>query len=861
VSGGGAAVTARLWVSTGGNDSGGTCARQGSPVAFASLGGNGCLTTQKACSLANGGDTIGVENGTYATQLITCQPASLVTFVPDGGTVTFGGLCIGGNGSAGTCLTAGTGVPAQNVKFNSLGGNGSFVYTGGIIGIYRNGCSGATCFPTGDYINGGHSLFVGFDSSKNTTVNGVEIGPNCCSDDGVDISVLAGHPNTNNFVFTNNYLHDLARLCAAYPGQSADGIGPSSCPGNSTAHVDCFQAFAANGLNISGNRFYNCATQGMFLGGMGQANGPSDTTCPVTTVGCYDGLIRIENNMVGSTYEAGGPWVIGRYTSNDPEFGPSCDMEIRNNSTTGDYARTNYTGGTGCPTVNITNNIGSFSSSEPCTLRGTGVTTVTFSHNFLVGKTCGASDTLLTGFGSTFTNTAPTSTDMHLQVGSPEVDAGDSGSYPATDLDGQSRPDCGSVTSPNPDVGADEDCSGTGNTGSGGSGMTVGRQLHTYACPLVNASYGTAGTGTCYYGTYKPPTATCGTPGCPLVFEAQGSPGGGGCFPSAGVGMSQALALCTLVGSTTNINFNQGCASGVSGMWCSGWQDTADANNFILVMPVMCTIKTQGPITSRCGGDYSYSSGVTQTWFDWKDFYSHVESTVEHSSTEGANIDTNHIYLAGDSAGANTAVYKTMCGSNPYVFNGNGITLITPPPLTGSFASFYMNDVPSFDNSIRGVVVWSGSLQTTANNTQPPTTATQGAYTCNMNEGSHPFSVFKIQGTADASVPWAGACAVGQTTAPASCAISAAQDITYLTNGGASGSTCTLTSSTTSNLLTQKLYTTGCAAGTGLEYDEVSTGAHDGALYFKGCVISTLTKTCTENVSAVAYAFLAAHAP
>jgi hypothetical protein len=262
-------------------------------------------------------------------------------------------------------------------------------------------------------------------------------------------------------------------------------------------------------------------------------------------------------------------------------------------------------------------------------------------------------------------------------------------------------------------------------------------------------------------------------------------------------------------------------------------------------------------LTSRCGGDYSYTSGVTNAWFDIRDFYAQVAASTETSATEGANIDLSKVYLVGDSAGAITPVYKSMCGATSYNFNGNGTTLGTPPPLFGATASFYMTNQPSFQSTIRGIGIWSGVLESIAPLTAPPTTAMQGAYTCNMNGGSRAFSEVKIQGTLDTSVPPAGSCTAPNT--PASCLLSAVQDVAYMTSGGGSGLTCSLTSTNTVGVITTKLYETGCGSGTGLRYDSIAGGAHDGALYHKGCTVSTATVTCSEIMPQVIYNYLAAH--
>src|SRR5579864_1282508 len=59
-----------VWVSTTGNDS--TCVRNDQTKP--------CVTFQKACSIAQGGDIVSVANGSYGPQVVTCTPSSNVTF-------------------------------------------------------------------------------------------------------------------------------------------------------------------------------------------------------------------------------------------------------------------------------------------------------------------------------------------------------------------------------------------------------------------------------------------------------------------------------------------------------------------------------------------------------------------------------------------------------------------------------------------------------------------------------------------------------------------------------------------------------------------------------------------------------------
>jgi hypothetical protein len=71
---------------------------------------------------------------------------------------------------------------------------------------------------------------------------------------------------------------------------------------------------------------------------------------------------------------------------------------------------------------------------------------ITYLYNVWSGAKCGATDkNAASGFVD------PSTLNLHLAPGSAALNAGDPASYPATDIDGQSRP-----MGPAPDAGADE---------------------------------------------------------------------------------------------------------------------------------------------------------------------------------------------------------------------------------------------------------------------------------------------------------------------------------------------------------------------------------------------------------------------
>ena len=73
---------------------------------------------------------------------------------------------------------------------------------------------------------------------------------------------------------------------------------------------------------------------------------------------------------------------------------------------------------------------------------------VSYRYNVWSGRACGATDKTAVSLG--FLD--PASLNLHLAAGAAAINAGDPGSYPAQDMDGQARPMGGT-----PDAGADEE--------------------------------------------------------------------------------------------------------------------------------------------------------------------------------------------------------------------------------------------------------------------------------------------------------------------------------------------------------------------------------------------------------------------
>src|SRR5262245_28137363 len=166
-SGGGPAPTANVFVSTSGNNS--TCVRgdQSKP----------CLTFARACSIAQAGDTVGVQPGTYAAQTIVAgdcpNSGPAITFTPVSGIVDVGGAC------SADCQSLNLGTPGQD-----CGGNG---HDGPSSLTFRN------ITITGTFlVCGGHPNFT---NGTNITFDNIDTG-------AFEASGVA------NFVVKNSVMHD-----------------------------------------------------------------------------------------------------------------------------------------------------------------------------------------------------------------------------------------------------------------------------------------------------------------------------------------------------------------------------------------------------------------------------------------------------------------------------------------------------------------------------------------------------------------------------------------------------------------------------------------------------------------------------
>lgn len=313
------------------NGSAGSCTRSASPISLATAVSNGwtCGSMDAANDVAQNGDTILMDGGTYGAQSITGSNSrsSMATIsVVDGETVTLTGS-IGIQGAAWITVNGGGTLHGENARIvtGDAGGTGS---PGGVAET-ENQASGTI----GDSDN---VALIGIDfggwaveDSTNATVKWNDIGP-CHSSDGSGTN--AGSPNCDNgsieycesglgtcrgyntgHLIEGNYLHDFGCDQNFYNGSGSDDC-----------HWECMYVSYAKDTTIRNNVFVNCANGGnlfnTFSNGDGMPPWPADYG--------YTNYL-IENNVFtsscnnssapcgGRTGEASGVGHCGIYSGDD----------------------------------------------------------------------------------------------------------------------------------------------------------------------------------------------------------------------------------------------------------------------------------------------------------------------------------------------------------------------------------------------------------------------------------------------------------------------------------------------------------------------------------------------------------------
>ena len=192
----------------------------------------------------------------------------------------------------------------------------------------------------------------------------------------------------------------------------------------SSDHTECLQVEPADDVTMRNSTFRNCDTIVVnFANDLANSNSAAGYRAPNN--------VLIENNFFSTaTDNTGGPTY---YALNIREC---TNCTVRNNS---------WTQPPRMPTGEVSLNVRFVANVGPQVQWN--CVAATFSYNVFEGAACSSTDRNVANVG--FVNRS--TLDLHLAAGSPAIDAGDPGNYPARDIDGQARPLGG-----RPDAGADE---------------------------------------------------------------------------------------------------------------------------------------------------------------------------------------------------------------------------------------------------------------------------------------------------------------------------------------------------------------------------------------------------------------------
>jgi hypothetical protein len=253
-----------------------------------------CATLQGACAKAQGGDTVEVAAGAYASQSVTCQPSSTVTFQPAAGA----SVTIAGGSQP---WTDGLDISGRNLTLRNMTVTGKYAewsVSGGASNINMVN------------MNSGR-LNIG--SASNVTVKGGNFGP--YFDDQGSGGSHVGSAQATNIVIDGITMHDY------------------TIPSGSGFHLDCISIWGGNGVTIEDSTFYNCNGFDVWMKGYPQVASATNVeivnnvlrpnlggTPQVVSLACNDAgaplaNVRVEYNSMGGELNVGNSPPCTSYTN------------------------------------------------------------------------------------------------------------------------------------------------------------------------------------------------------------------------------------------------------------------------------------------------------------------------------------------------------------------------------------------------------------------------------------------------------------------------------------------------------------------------------------------------------------------